>query len=79
MVRDVLNEVFFEIVDHLEVYFHVLVCGEGELAEQRIEIFDEVAEDGDFGLLLDESDGVNDEPLLCVYVGDALVDQGKAE
>jgi hypothetical protein len=75
---DVLDEVFFKIVDHLEVDFHVLVGGKGEFAEQRIEILDEIAEDGDFGLLLDEGDGVSDEPLLGVDAGDALIDEGEA-
>lgn len=74
----VLNEVLFEVVDHFEVDFHVFIGIEGELAEKRIEILHKVAEDGDFGFLLDEGDGSSDEPLLDRNASDALIDKREA-
>jgi hypothetical protein len=56
----------------------VFVVIEGEVDEEGVEVFDEVAEDGDLRFLLDECDGPRDQPLLGVCAADALVDQGEA-
>lgn len=68
----------FEVVDEFEVDLHVLVIVEGELSEECLKVFDEVAEDGDLGFLLDEGDRSSDQPLLDGCAVDALVDQREA-
>ena len=55
-----LDEVFFEIVDEFEVYFDVLVALEGDMVEERVEMFYEIAD--------------NEELLECLIRG-ALVEQ----
>jgi hypothetical protein len=71
--------VLLEVVDHLQVYFRIFVGVEGEFANEGIEVFDEVAEDGDLGFLLDEGDGFGDDPFLGRGIDDAFVDEGEAE
>ena len=68
-----------EVVDHLEVELRVLVGVEGELADECVEVLDEVAVDGDLGFLLDEGDGFGDYPLLGGDACDALVHQRETE
>ncbi len=70
---------FFEVVDEFEVDLDVFIVIEGEVSEESFEVFHEVAEDGDFRLLLDESDGPCDQPLLGSCTADAFVDEGEAE
>ena len=70
-----LDEVFFEIVDEFEVYFDVLVALEGDMVEERVEMFYEIAEHGDFSLLLDETNRVDNEELLECLIRGALVEQ----
>lgn len=68
----------FEVVDEFEVDLDVLIVIEGEFCEKGVEVFDEVAEDGDLGFLLDEGDGPGDQPLLGGFTADALVEQREA-
>lgn len=70
---------FFEIVDEFEIDFHVLIVIEGQLGQQCMEVFDEVAEHRDLAFLLDEADRPSDQPLLYGCAPDALVDQRETE
>jgi hypothetical protein len=69
-----LNDVFFEIVDEFKVYLYELIFLEGEVGQEQVEVFNEVAEGGYLGLLLDEVDGVDDQPFLELTLRGALVE-----
>lgn len=69
----------FEVVDHFQIDFNVFVGIKSEVCEEGVKVLHEVAEDGDLGLLLDERDGLGDQPFLGGDAGDALIDKGEAE
>ncbi len=60
MLWEVLDDVFFEIVDEFEIYFNVFVEREGKVGDEVVKVLDEIAEDGYLSLFFDEVDGGED-------------------
>ena len=60
MLWEVLDYVFFEVVDEFEVDFNVFVEGEGKVRDEVVKVLDEIAEDGYLSLFFDEVDGGED-------------------
>lgn len=60
MLWEVLDDVFFEIVDEFEIDFNVFVEREGKVGDEVVKVLDEIAEDGYLSLFFDEVDGGED-------------------
>lgn len=60
MLWEVLDDVFFEIVDEFEIDFNVFVEREGKVGDEVVKVLDEIAEDWYLSLFFDEVDGGED-------------------
>lgn len=66
-----------QIINHLKVDLRVFIEVEGELADECIEVLDEVGVDWDLGFLGNQGNGLGDYPFFGGDAGDALVDEGE--
>ena len=69
---------FLEIIDKFEVNGDILIVIECERTDELVEVFDEVAEDGDLVFLGDQVNGIEQQFFLELIVLSALVEQGEA-